>query len=120
MEEHNIVLVEGGVKLNLTVVDTPGYGDALDNTGCWEPAVEYLEKQLDNYLESENKVNRGSQSDTRVHACLHFLAPTGHGMKRLDMEVMKRLQDKVNIIPVLGKADSCTREELKVFKQKVR
>ena len=31
---HHVVLEEGGVKLSLTVVDTPGYGDAVDNTDC--------------------------------------------------------------------------------------
>jgi septin 7 len=29
---HQVMLEEGGVKLSLTVVDTPGYGDAVDNT----------------------------------------------------------------------------------------
>ena len=33
---------------------------------------------------------------------------------------MRRLHDKVNIIPVIGKSDSCTGEELQGFKQRVR
>lgn len=27
-----VVLKEGGVQLKLTVVDTPGFGDSVDNT----------------------------------------------------------------------------------------
>ena len=56
----------------------------------------------------------------RVHACLYFIAPTGHGLKPLDVEVMKKIHKKVNIIPVIGKADSCTVKEVNMFKTKVR
>jgi len=117
---HQVLLEEGGVKLSLTVVDTPGYGDAVDNTDCWEPVVEYVEKQFDKFLEAETKVKRESLPDSRVHACLYFIAPSGHGLKRIDVKFMKRIHDKVNIIPVIGKADACTKEELVAFKQKIR
>jgi len=117
---HQVLLEEGGVKLSLTVVDTPGYGDAVDNTDCWEPVVEYVEKQFDKFLEAETRVKRESLPDSRVHACLYFIAPSGHGLKRIDVEFMKRIHDKVNIIPVIGKADACTKEELVAFKQKIR
>ena len=30
VETHSVVLEEGGVKLSLTVVDTPGFGDKVD------------------------------------------------------------------------------------------
>ena len=116
---HQVMLEEGGVKLSLTVVDTPGYGDAVDNTDCWEPVVEYVEKQFDKFLEAETRVKRESLPDSRVHACLYFIAPSGHGLKRIDVEFMRRIHDKVNIIPVIGKADACTKEELDLFKQKV-
>ena len=58
--------------------------------------------------------------DTRVHACLYFIAPTGHGLKPLDIQCMKRIHEKVNIIPVIGKADSCTKKEVNLFKRKVK
>ena len=40
-------------------------------------------------------------------------------MKPLDIEFMKQLHDKVNIIPVLAKADTMTPEEVQMFKQTV-
>lgn len=58
-------------------------------------------------------------ADTRVHACLYFIAPSGHGLKPLDIEFMKQLHDKVNIIPVLAKADTMTPEECQEFKQTI-
>lgn len=40
-------------------------------------------------------------------------------MKALDIEFMKRLHDKVNIIPVISKADAMTPEEILQFKQTI-
>lgn len=40
-------------------------------------------------------------------------------MKQLDIEVMKKLHDRVNLIPVIAKADTMTVEELKQFKASV-
>ena len=34
------------MRLSLTVVDTPGFGDRLDNTDCWAPALTYLHTQV--------------------------------------------------------------------------
>lgn len=55
----------------------------------------------------------------RVHALLYFLCPVGHGLKPLDLELMQRLGDSVNIIPVISKADTFTRTEMETFKQNV-
>ena len=52
------VLVENGVKLSLTVIDTPGFGEAVDNSECWNPIVDYIEDQFDGYLEAETRVER--------------------------------------------------------------
>ena len=38
---------ESGVNLTLTVVDTPGFGDAVDNSGCWDPVTQYVEAQYE-------------------------------------------------------------------------
>ena len=37
---------------------------------------------------------------------------TGHGLRELDIELMRRLSPRVNVIPVIGKADSLTPLEL--------
>lgn len=58
-------------------------------------------------------------SDSRVHVCLYFIAPSGHGLKPLDIEFMQRLHDKVNIIPVIAKADTLTPEEIQQFKKQI-
>ena len=115
-----VQLEENGVKLALTVVDTPGFGDAVDNTDCWAECLSYVERQYDRFLEEETRVRRTKLEDRRVHACLYFISPNGHGLKNIDIQCMQKLDKRVNIIPVIGKADACTQEELASFKQRIR
>ena len=57
--------------------------------------------------------------DTRVHCCLYFIPPYGHGLRQIDLEFLKRLQYKVNLIPVIAKADTLTKEEVQKLKQNI-
>ncbi|KAL1915594.1 uncharacterized protein VTP21DRAFT_6718 [Calcarisporiella thermophila] len=110
---------ENGVKLRLTVVDTPGFGDFVNNEESWKPILENIEARFDAYLEQENRVNRHKIVDNRIGACLYFIAPTGHSLKPLDIEFMRRLHNRVNLIPVIAKADTLTEEEIAVFKERI-
>uniref|UniRef100_A0A8C9VYJ1 Septin n=1 Tax=Scleropages formosus TaxID=113540 RepID=A0A8C9VYJ1_SCLFO len=71
------------------------------------------------FLNAESRVNRRLMPDNRVHCCLYFIAPSGHGLKPLDIEFMKRLHDKVNVIPLIAKADTLTPEECQLFKKQI-
>lgn len=119
VETTRVMLKENGVNLLLTMVDTPGFGDAVDNSNCWVPIVEYIESKYEDYLNSEARVTRKQVPDQRVHCCLYFIQPSGHGLKSLDIEFMKRLCDKVNIIPVIAKADTLTSDECNLFKKQI-
>lgn len=110
---------ENGVRLRLTVVDTPGFGDFVNNDDSWQPIVQNIESRFDTYLDAENKINRMNIVDNRVHACVYFIQPTGHSLKPLDVEVMRRLHTRVNLIPVIAKSDTLTDEEILAFKQRV-
>ncbi|XP_064467031.1 septin-7-like isoform X2 [Ornithodoros turicata] len=119
VETTRVVLREGGVNLTLTIVDTPGFGDAVDNTQCWQPIIDYVEAKYAEYLDAESRVHRSTVPDNRVHCCLYFIMPSGHGLKPLNIEFMKRLHDKVNIIPIIAKADTMTPEECSLFKRTI-
>lgn len=41
-------------------------------------------------------------------------------LKPLDIEIMKRLGTRVNLIPVIAKADTLTQNDLATFKQRIR
>ena len=107
------------MKLKLTVIDTPGFGDFVNNEDSWRPILENIESRFEAFLEQENRVNRKNVVDTRVHACLYFIAPTGHSLKPLDVEFMKKLGHRVNLIPCIAKSDTLTDDELIGFKQRV-
>jgi len=120
VEPTKVLLKEGGVNLTLTLVDTPGFGDAIDNSGCWDSVLSYVESQYEGFLDAETQVRRNpNMPDSRVHACLYFIAPSGHGLKPLDIEFMKQLHDKVNIIPIIAKADTLVEEEIAFFKSQI-
>ncbi|KAL4739846.1 Septin-domain-containing protein [Aspergillus similis] len=106
-------LDDEGTRISLTIVDTPGFGDQIDNEASFSEIVGYLERQYDDILAEESRIKRNPRfRDNRVHVLLYFITPTGHGLRELDIELMKRLSPRVNVIPVIGKADSLTPAEL--------
>lgn len=94
-------------------------GRQLALTRSWKPILENIEARYDAYLEQENRVNRLKMTDNRVHACIYFIQPTGHALKPIDIEFMKQLHNKVNLIPVIAKADTLTEEEVDLFKRRI-
>lgn len=97
---------EDGIRLALTIVDTPGFGDNINNEGAYvksyrktfssSPTIAtshsnarlspsftdilaYIEKQFDDVLQEESRIKRNRKSqDKRVHVLLYFIPPTGH------------------------------------------
>ncbi|KYO39508.1 hypothetical protein Y1Q_0018611 [Alligator mississippiensis] len=98
--KHTVDIEEKGVKLKLTIVDTPGFGDAVNNTECG--------------------LNRKNIQDNRVHCCLYFISPFGHGLRPVDVEFMKALHEKVNIVPLIAKADCLIPSEIRKLKERIR
>ncbi|XP_066836149.1 septin-9 isoform X1 [Anser cygnoides] len=111
---------EKGVRMKLTVIDTPGFGDHINNENCWQPIMKFINDQYEKYLQEEININRKKRiPDTRVHCCIYFIPATGHSLRPLDIEFMKRLSKVVNIVPVIAKADTLTLEERDYFKQRI-
>ncbi|VDN83938.1 unnamed protein product, partial [Brugia pahangi] len=96
-------VVEGGIRLKLTIVETAGFGDQLDKDKrsaltytslmqidlytCTnaQVIVDFINEQFEKYLKEELKIKRclDYYDDTRIHACLYFISPTGHGFAYL-------------------------------------
>ncbi|XP_049987941.1 septin-7 [Alexandromys fortis] len=103
VEQSKVLIKEGGVQLLLTIVDTPGFGDAVDNSNC-SLSTSYnhlLMSYLDYWMYSV------------------ILNTVYFRLKPLDIEFMKRLHEKVNIIPLIAKADTLTPEECQQFKKQI-
>ncbi|XP_054916602.1 septin 5b isoform X2 [Poeciliopsis prolifica] len=118
--KHTVDIEEKGVKLKLTIVDVPGFGDAVNNTECWTPVTDYINQQFEQYFRDESGLNRKNIQDNRVHCCLYFISPFGQGLRPIDVEFMKALQDKANVVPLIAKADCLTPSEIKRLKEQVR
>lgn len=148
------MIEENGVRLRLNIVDTPGYGDQVNNdrwygidvsssilimltSPSWDPIVKYIKDQHSAYLRKELTAQRERYiQDTRVHCCLFFIQPSGHALapqrqilgstltahrlKPIDIVVLKKLSDVVNVVPVIAKSDSLTLEERQAFKERIK
>uniref|UniRef100_A0A0A9X0K7 Septin n=1 Tax=Lygus hesperus TaxID=30085 RepID=A0A0A9X0K7_LYGHE len=121
LKAHTYELHESNVKLKLTIVDTVGYGDQINKEDSYQAVVDYIDAQFEAFLQEELKIKRNlaSYHDSRIHICLYFICPTGHGLKSLDLSCMKKLDNKVNIIPIIAKADTISKSELQKFKSKI-
>ena len=99
----------------------------------WDPIVKYIKDQHSAYLRKELTAQRDKYiQDTRIHCCLFFIQPSGHAyllhtcplltiysLKPIDIVVLKKLSDVVNVVPVIAKSDSLTLAERQAFKQRV-
>ena len=136
IEASTVDIEERGVKVRLTVVDTPGYGDSFNGTENYKHISNYIDQQFQRYLKDESGLNRRNISDNRIHCLLYFVSSFARGsvgwklarfqaecslfrLKPLDLACMKELHRKVNIVPVIAKADALTTIELIQMKQTV-
>lgn len=79
LDASTVEIEERGVKLRLTVVDTPGFGDAINNSDSFGAILEYIDEQYERFLRDESGLNRRNIVDNRIHCCFYFISPFGHG-----------------------------------------
>jgi len=114
---------EEGEKISLTLVDSPGF--VKDNELRLDvqvtEALRYIEAQFDHTLAEETKVKRNPKAqDSQIHACLYFIDNANNGLTEKDIRILKRLTARVNVIPVIAKADLLTTTQLANLKQAIK
>ena len=69
------------ICFQLTLVDTVGYGDQINKEDSFKTIVDHIDTHFEMYLQEELKIKRNLATfhDTRIHACIYFICPTGHG-----------------------------------------
>lgn len=137
-------LEEEGVTLHLTVVDTPGFGDALNREEKYiSTAFNTLLLALRRLPSTLNSNMMNIWNKSRVRKCerifeilaytlsstfypllgstsmLFLLNLSSFSLKDMDIEFLQRLCTKVNIIPVIAKADTLTPEEMGLYKRAI-
>ncbi|CAG7687648.1 unnamed protein product [Allacma fusca] len=88
-------------------------------SGDFKSIIKYIDDQFEKFFHGERGLNRRNIADNRVHCCFYFISPFGHGLKPFDIEFMKQLHNKVNIVPVISKADVLTKKEVADLKTRV-
>lgn len=59
--------------------------------------------------------------DTHVHACLYFIVGAGfQGLSEVDKFILKVLSSRVNVIPILSKADTLTSAQHQWLKETIK
>ena len=82
--------------------------------------MDEIERRFEEYIHAELSVDGlYGISDPRIHACLYFIAPLSGSLRKMDVEFMKAVHKRVNLIPIISKADTFTAEELECAKAKV-
>lgn len=121
LKTNTFDLCEDNIKLKLTLIETCGFGDQINKENSHDPILNYVNAQYETYVQQELNLKRNFQNvnDTRVHLCLYFICPTGHSLKAIDLKTMKALDRKVNIIPIIAKADTISKNELSEFKRRI-
>ncbi|KAG1140084.1 hypothetical protein G6F37_009323 [Rhizopus arrhizus] len=96
-------------RVLLTLIDTPGFQAEYLVDKQLHDIMKYIEHQFDLTLAEESKVKRNPKAvDTQVHCCLYFMDPKKSSLDEYDIRILKRLSNRVNVIPVIGKADQLT------------
>ncbi|XP_066261459.1 septin-2 isoform X2 [Euwallacea similis] len=119
IEKKTMEIEERGVRVRLTVIDTPGFGDSVNCEDSWKVCTNYIDEQFRQYFTDESGLNRRNIQDNRVHCCLYFVPPWGHSLRQMDLEMLKRLHRKVNIVLVIAKADTLTSAEVDKLKKNI-
>lgn len=108
-------------NITLSFIETSGLGESKDSSGALREALEFIEQQFDDVLAEESRIKRNPRFiDHRLHTLVYMIEPTGHGLRELDVEFMRMVGSRVNVIPVLAKADTLTRGEILLNKRLVR
>lgn len=101
-------VIEGDVKLTISV--TTYHGEDF------EKLIHHIESLNEEYFENEQGLNIPFL-DKRIHCCL-FLTPADKITEK-EIAGVQALSTKVNLIPIIAKADIFTVEELREHREKI-
>ncbi|KAI9319019.1 Septin-type guanine nucleotide-binding (G) domain-containing protein [Dichotomocladium elegans] len=98
-----------GDKIALTLIDTPGFYNDFRMDKQLHDIIGYIEHQFDLTLAEESKVKRNPKAvDTQVHACLYVIDSKKQALDEYDLRILSQLSQRVNVVPVVGRADTLT------------
>ena len=117
---HEIVELEddSGIKIQLNLTDTINLNNNLNSQPDIQLIKNFITSHFDDVLLEVNRLKRNPRfKDSRIHVCLYLIEPTGHGLKEFDIQFMKTIGERCNILPILCKSDTLTESESKLNKR---
>lgn len=115
LNEYSELLEENGVQLRLRCIET-------SNFDRHEPSVyvKYIEDQFESYFREQRRKSSWEIKDSLVHCCLYMIPPYGKlQLHKDDIACMKAIHEKVNLVPIIAKADSLNSLQLAKFKENI-
>lgn len=109
------------MPVQVTVISVSKYGNSINQLNCWNKIVSFVDAQYEQFLEQEvSPTFRASIHDNRIHACVYFLSAVRSSISKLDLITMKKLSEKLLVIPVLTKAEILTQSEKNAAKANIK
>ena len=100
-----------GKFLIITIIDSRGYGDEMDESRTYKPIQDYICGKYAEWRQIDDESRL--LDDPRVHCLLYFLQPTR--FRRNDAVHMKELSQFAPIVPIISKADTLSIKEINTF-----
>ncbi|KAG0043376.1 hypothetical protein BGZ83_011471 [Gryganskiella cystojenkinii] len=110
---------------NLVFVDTPGYGSVVDAQTNFDLFMRYIgqtfdekNKKISPFTEvSNNELMRSLVTGVGAHkfidVCFYLIV---HRLKPIDVEYMRLISEKANVVPVICKVDTQSEQEVNDLK----
>ncbi|KAK9874535.1 hypothetical protein WA026_005377 [Henosepilachna vigintioctopunctata] len=113
------VIKEQNISISLNLCRTVNYGDDMNRKDSLKAITDHVDRKFELYFQQELNIRQKPFDDFRIHVCLYFVCPTGVSLKPLDVMCMKMLAGKLNLVPVIAKADTMSMHELGKFKENI-
>lgn len=106
VEEYRVEFEERAFRTRLTITDIKGFGNAIHHERASQVILDYIDSRFEEHLDNEY----ASGEDRRIHACLYLIPATRstNRLMPLDLITMRKLGERVNLIPVITKAEILT------------
>lgn len=115
LNEYSELLEENGVKLMLRCIETSNFDSHKSDI-----YTEYIDDKFKAFFAAQVTEAKWSIEDERVHCCLYMIPPYGKmRLKEEDIKCMKALHEKVNLVPIIARADTFNETQLSKFKENI-
>jgi septin family protein len=121
LQRYHVSFQEKAFQIDLSITSTVEFGNAIHSHKASEVFLDYIDSKYEDYLRQEMEISRKPaehRQDDRIHVCLYFIPATrASRLTPLDLISMKKIGNKVNLIPIISKADVLTADERNQLKK---